>query len=225
MSLFLPFDGTVAPQQNDYSAIPDGTKLIVNITPTRKNSTAIEVRDFAGSGPNAHIKTLHPRFVVADGQKYQGRNIFERIPFARKYGSGKTVGTFFQFFGALGFDTDNPQGFEYDDRMILGKQVEVVVGVRKDQNGADENHVKFFNPAKPGGGTPYQTSAPAQPAQAAPASFGTPNPWAAPEAPAQPVQPTQQAPQHGAQGQPDWLAQPDPAQSLNNAASAVAQGF
>ncbi len=238
MSITIPFDGTPAPAQAEYGIIPEHTRLHVNITPTRKDGTTIEVRPYANSGANAHIQALNPRFVVAAGQEYAGRNLFERIPLARKWASGSAVSQFFGFFGALGFDLDNPQGLQFDDRALLGKQLEVVVGDEKDQNGVDQNRIKFFNPAKPGGGTPYQQSAPAA-APAPVASFGQqPQQWAPPQQAAvgapQPVAenplvspaPAQQtAPQFGAQGQPDWMAHPDPAASLQSAATAVQTGF
>jgi hypothetical protein len=143
--MHIPNDGTKAPEQADYAPLPDNTRVLATIVPTRKNGTAIEKRAFANSGPNANITALGVRFRIADGQKGAGRNVFGTIPLARKFASGKPTHTFFGFFRALGYDVDAPDGIQFEDRDLFGKSIELVLGIEDDQDGKPQNIVKFYN--------------------------------------------------------------------------------
>lgn len=156
MGYVVPNDGTkVEEGQFDNSPLPAG-KYQATILPTKKDGNAIEKRAAAKQGPNSKLGVMAVRFRISDGQKGAGRNLFADIPLFRKWtatGQGKyPQGTpaflFFQFFRALGYDVDAPEGFAIpEDRELFGKVVELVVKIEKQDGFEPRNVVQFINKA------------------------------------------------------------------------------
>lgn len=212
-------DGSAAPAEVSYEPLPDNTRVLATIVPTKKDSTSIEQRPFAKEGKNAAIPALNVRFRIADGQKGAGRNVFANVGLARQVWSDKKSTyvpnyTYFGLFRSLGYDVDAPEGLHISsDRELLGKEVELVLGVsdRPDSNGNYSNTVKFINKAN---GPVASQAATATPAAK---SGSQPSGWA-PTA-AQPAT----APST-AGDKPAWLSSPEEASALAQAA-ASSDGF
>lgn len=178
----IPMDNTTV-KGGDYSVLPEGTKVLATILPTRKDIAYIEKGPFGKVGPNANIGSLRLRLRIADGQKGAGRNVFANVPLTRTFASGKPAYSFFGFFRALGYDVDQPEGFHLPaDHELLGEEVELVLSVEPDGKGGERNGVRFFNKAN---GIPTNTAAPASKPKAA---------WHPGNAPAQPEKPKAQSP-------------------------------
>lgn len=178
----IPFDNTTV-KGGDYGVLPEGTKVLVTVLPTRKDISYIEKGPYAQQGANTGITALRVRFRVSDGQRGQGRNIFDNIPLSRTFASGKPAYSFFGFFRALGYDVDAPEGFHLPpDHDLLGEEVELVLGVKQNAKGEDVNFPRFYNKAN---GIPANTAAPASKPKAA---------WHPGNAPAQPEKPKAQSP-------------------------------
>lgn len=162
----IPADPTVVVSEGGSARpLPDGTKVLATILPTRKDGAAIEKRPFANTGVNSKITALSVRFRIAEGQPGANRNVFATIPLARKFASGKTVFSFYGFFRALGYNVDGD--FAYPgDRELMGSEIELVLGIEQDNKGEDRNNVKFFNAPN---GIPTNTATPAARQPAAPA--------------------------------------------------------
>lgn len=197
-------DGTEAPAEGgNYEPLPDNTKVLATIVPTEKDSVTIKQVPFSNQGRNANIPALNIRFRIAEGQKGANRNVFARVGLARQFWSDKKGAmvpnyTFFGLFRALGYDVDAPEGVNIEsDRELLGKSVELVLGVREYTKSTGEevteNTVKFINKAN---GIPTQSTPAAKPTASQPA-------WS-PSAPATASAPAQS-------GRPAWLASPDEA--------------
>lgn len=158
MGYTVPNDGTTIPEgEFNNEPLPKG-KYQATILPTKKDSATIEKRAAAKNGPNSKLGVLAVRFRISDGQKGAGRNVFADIPMFRKWtatGQGKyPQGTpaflFFQFFRSLGYDVDAAEGFTIpDDRELLGKSVELVLDIEKQEGFEPRNRVQFINKHNP----------------------------------------------------------------------------
>ncbi|WP_406245817.1 hypothetical protein ACI7YT_12315 [Microbacterium sp. M] len=219
----IAFDGTTVEEGGNAKPLPDGTKVLVTIVPTRKDSPSIEKRPFAKQGPNAGITALAVQLRISEGQRGTNRRVFSNVPLARQIFSSKKNAPvpaydFFGFFRALGYDVDAPEGFRLPaDRELLGKSLEVVLGIEVDQEGNERNNVKFFNKAN---GIPAQSAASAPAATSAAPAAVSAAAWT-------PGAPVAQEPLAAPAGQPAWMVQPQEAQAaqgLQQAAQA-SQGF
>lgn len=177
-------DGTVIPESS-YGVLPDNTKVQVTILPTNKGGNAIVKRPYAKQGANAALTALAVRVSIDDGQKGAKRNLFQDVALSRKFASGAANYTFASFFRSLGYDIDGPSFTVPDDRELIGKKLEVVIGV--DESGDEpRNTIKFINRAngpvalqatrasetgqRAGGGTIAPPWTPGQQAATAPAA-------------------------------------------------------
>lgn len=193
MTITVNIGGAVPAEGGNARPLPDNTRVLATIVPTRKDGNSIDKRPYGGpNSPNNGITALNVRFRIADGQEGAGRNIFQSVPLATAFASGNTAHQFFNFFRALGYDlAPNSQFALPDDREMLGKPVTLVLGVEDDprenaEPGAKRNYAKFVNP--PSAGTPrgtLQHSAAQPPRQAQPAQVWNPGPQAAREVAAQ----------------------------------------
>lgn len=167
MSRHIAHDNTTVAAGGGGRALPDGTKVLARIVPTRKDGTSIEEVTYSKEGPNSTIPTLNIRFEASrENTLGAGRNFFARVPLARKlntdgggkYPDGVPAFNFFGLTRALGLDPDDPNGLDFpDDRDLFGREVELVLGVEAKRDleaGADpndlancENTVKFINEA------------------------------------------------------------------------------
>jgi hypothetical protein len=152
MSFVIPMDNTVVKEGG--SSAPIVGKFLATILSTKKDSFGIVKRPFAKQGPNAGITALAIRLRIDDGQVGAGKNVFTDIPLARKfagtgqgkYPDGSPAYGFFQFFRALGYDVDQPQGFTLpEDNALINQKVEVVLELEYDNEGKPRERVRFIN--------------------------------------------------------------------------------
>lgn len=200
-------------------ALPDNARVRVVIQPSKKDIGYIEREPFSSKqeSPNNRIQALRLRMVVPEGQPHANRNFFANIPTAFEMWSERSQGLVpsYQSIGlvkALGYSLETVEEdtlAKLTDRELLGKSLELVLGVEDDpkfdssnpeeaakaaQNPlyAKRNFVRFINapsasaPAVPSGGYAPQASAPVgggfAPAAAPPvAAAPAPanDPWAA----------------------------------------------
>ena len=157
---FIPFNDTVVAEGGGSSVpFPTGWKVLATVLPTKKDGSSIEKRPYAREGANSAITCLGVRFRVADDQKGAGRNLFADVPLARnlkstgngKFPQGTPAYFFFQYFRALGYNVDAPEGFKLPaDREQMGKEVELVLTYEPASDGNEaRNVVGFIN--KPNG--------------------------------------------------------------------------
>lgn len=154
MAFVIENDGTTVKEGDfDNTPLPDGTKVIATILPSGKDSPDIVIRPAAKQGANASKSAIHGRFRISDGQKGAGRNIFADIPLFRKwaptgqgkYPDGTPAFLFFQFFRALGYDVDGPSFTVPEGKDLLGRSIELVLGIEKKEGFEPKNIVKFIN--------------------------------------------------------------------------------
>lgn len=192
------------------AALPDNTRVRVVIQPSKKSIGYIEREPFSSTetNPNSRINALQMRFVVPEGLPNANRNFFASIPLVFEIWSersGSLVPSY-QSIGlvkALGYDLadiDEKTLINLTDRELLGKSLELVLGVEPDRKFneagdpaeaakavanplyAQRNTVKFINAATgpapaavPAGGYTGGATAPS-------AGFTTPPPASAPVA-------------------------------------------
>lgn len=158
MRAVVPLNNTTVAEGGNAKPFPDGFKILANVVPTNKDGHSIVERPYASTGENSVIPALAIRFRASDENPLgAGRNYFADVPLARelkstgggKFPDGTPAFFYFQFFRALGYDVDAPEGFQPpEDPDLLGRQVLLVLGVDKDNEGNDRNIVKFINPAE-----------------------------------------------------------------------------
>lgn len=196
-------------------ALPDNSRVRVVIQPSKKDIGYIEREPFASKpeNPNHRLQALRLRMVVPEGAAHANRNFFANVPVKFEMWSereGKLVPSY-QSIGlvkALGYaleDLDEDSLEKLTDRELLGKSLELVLGVEDDQKFesgnpdeaakavqnplyAKRNTVKFINavssaaaPVPAGGGYTNQPASPAVTSVAPPAAVAAPanDPWAA----------------------------------------------
>lgn len=193
------------------AALPENTKVIAQIVPTKKDIGYIEKRPFSKqtASPNSRITALALRFVVPDGEQYAGYNFFANVPNEFEIYSERKGGKVpsYQSLGlmkALGYDLEsdeinNDSLKTLTDREILGKTVQLVLGVQDDTkfdpSDPDEarkaaenplygkrNSVKFINKTsgtrRPAASQPAPPRANGQPAWLAAPPATAEDPWA-----------------------------------------------
>lgn len=195
-------------------ALPDNTRVRVVIQPSKKDIGYIEREPFSSKpeSPNSRIQALRLRFVVPEGSPHANRNFFATVPTVFEMWSDRSQGLVpsYQSIGlvkALGYSLETVEEdtlAKLTDRELLGKSLELVLGIEDDpkfeggnpeeaakaaQNPlyAKRNFVRFINapsasaPAVPAGGySPGGFVPPAAGGFTAPAT----TPMAAPAAPA-----------------------------------------
>jgi hypothetical protein len=193
----IPFNDTVVVEGGggNGALFPSGWKVLASVLPTQKDGTSIVKRPYSKDGENSGIICLAVRFRVSEDQKGKGRNFFADVPLARnlkstgggKFPKGTPAYFFFQFFRALGYNVDAPEGFKLPaDQAIMGEYVELVLNYEPARNGNEaRNVVGFINKAN---GIPDNTALEGAAAKlaaeprSAPAA-GAPAPQQAPAAP------------------------------------------
>lgn len=196
-------------------ALADNARVRVVIQPSKKDIGYIEREPFSSKpeSPNHRIQALRLRLVIPEGAQHSNRNFFASIPTTFEMWSERNQGLVpsYQSIGlvkALGYSLENVEEdtlAKLTDRELLGKSLELVLGVEDDPRFDASNHeeaakaaqnplyakrnfVRFINapsasaPAVPAGGY----SAPASGGHFPPSSGGYAPP-AAPPAAAQPA--------------------------------------
>jgi hypothetical protein len=153
----IPFNDTVVTEGGNGALFPSGWKVLASVLPTTKDGSSIVKRPYAREGENSGITCLGVRFRVSEGQPGTGRNFFADVPLARnlkstgngKFPKGTPAYFFFQFFRALGYNVDAPEGFKLPaDQVLMGQEVELVLNYEPAKNGNEaRNVVGFINKA------------------------------------------------------------------------------
>lgn len=120
------------------AALPDRTTVRATIFP-KKDTDYIEKVNFAREGRNSSIQAWNIRFVVPEGEPNANRNFFARVPRAFEiFGrDGGKIPSYLslQLAKALGYsedDLDDDSLSKFQDRELLGKSVNLVLGVEDD---------------------------------------------------------------------------------------------
>ena len=136
------------PAEVSYGLLRPG-RYNVTIASTKKDEFGIVRRPYAKDGANAQLTALAVRFVIDQGQPSAGANLFRDVALAAKFPeSGKDNRLLFDLFRALGYEfTANTRFVLPDDGEIVGKHVQIVVGLEERQGYDPRNVVSFINKA------------------------------------------------------------------------------
>lgn len=185
-------------------ALADNTRVRVVIQPSKKDIGYIEREPFSSKpeSPNHRIQALRLRLVIPEGAANANRNFFATVPTVFELWSDRSQGLVpsYQSIGlvkALGYSLDTVEEdtlAKLTDRELLGKSLELVLGVEDDPRFEAGNHeeaaksaqnplyskrnfVRFINAAT---GSPSAVTNPGR--ASAPVSSGFVPPAAAPAA-------------------------------------------